>query len=57
MSGGCSGGPWLQNVNDATFIGYVTSVNSFTITTVKNVMNGPYFDSNTKLLYDSASSV
>jgi V8-like Glu-specific endopeptidase len=57
MGGGCSGGPWLQNVVEATGVGIVTSVNSFTITTIPNVMNGPYFDSNTKSLYDQATSM
>jgi hypothetical protein len=57
MGGGCSGGPWLQNVVDTTGIGYVTSVNSFTISNVPNVINGPYFDANTKYLYQSATSM
>jgi len=57
MGGGCSGGPWLQNVVDTTGIGYVTSVNSFSISNVLNVINGPYFDSNTKYLYQSATSM
>jgi len=54
MTQGCSGGPWLQNVVDATGIGYVTSVNSFLVTNIPGYMHGPYFDSNTKLLYDDA---
>ncbi|CAF3517987.1 unnamed protein product [Adineta steineri] len=57
MGPGCSGGPWLQNVVDSTGIGYVTSVNSFQITTVPNVINGPYFDTNIKNLYDNSTSM
>jgi len=55
MGHGCSGGPWLQNFNTATGIGYITSVNSFTITNVPNVMNGPYFGSNIESLYYEAT--
>ena len=54
MGGGCSGGPWLQSVTDATGLGYVTSVNSFTINNVPNVMNGPYFGTDVQTLYNSA---
>ena len=54
MGGGCSGGPWMQSVTDATGLGFVTSVNSFTISNVPNVMNGPYFGSDVQTLYDSA---
>lgn len=57
MGRGCSGGPWMQDVDDATGIGYVTSVNSFTIDNIPNVMNGPYFETNIKSLYDQASSM
>jgi hypothetical protein len=57
MGHGCSGGPWLQNVVDSTGVGYVTSVNSFLINNVPNVINGPYFDSNVKSLYDQATSM
>jgi hypothetical protein len=57
MGHGCSGGPWLQNVIDATGIGYITSVNSFLIGNVPNVINGPYFETNIKSLYDKAKSM
>ena len=43
MGGGSGGGPGLQSVNDATGLGVVTSVNSFTVSTLPNVINGPYF--------------
>lgn len=56
MGGGSSGGPWLQNVVDATGIGYVTSLNSFIISTQTNVMNGPYFDSKIASLYNSGKA-
>ena len=54
MGGGSSGGPWLQSVNDATGLGVVTSVNSFAINSVPNVMNGPYFGTDVQTLYNSA---
>ncbi len=57
MGPGCSGGPWLQNVVNSTGVGYVTSVNSFLYDDAPNVINGPYFDSNVKSLYDSATSM
>ena len=57
MGQGCSGGPWLQNFVTSTGLGYVTSVNSFTVVGISNVMNGPYFDSNIKTLYNSATSM
>ena len=56
MEGGSSGGPWLQKVAGASGIGYVTSVNSFTISNVPNVMNGPYFGSNIASLYNSSKA-
>lgn len=55
MGHGCSGGPWLQNFVESTGIGFVTAVNSFMIANVPNVMNGPYFDSNIKSLYDNST--
>ena len=57
MGHGCSGGPWLQNVDDSTGVGYVTSVNSFMIDGIPNVLNGPYFEDNIKSLYDQATSM
>ena len=56
MGGGSSGGPWLQKVTDASGIGYVTSVNSFTISNVLNVINGPYFGSDIASLYNSSKA-
>jgi hypothetical protein len=43
MGGGSGGGPWLQSVTDATGLGVVTSVNSFTVRNLPNVIHGPYF--------------
>ena len=57
MGGGSSGGPWLQNVNEATGVGYVTSVNSFGFSSIPNFMYGPYFDSTIGSLYDSAKKM
>ena len=54
---GCSGGPWLQNVNEATKIGYVTSVKSFNVSNIPDVINGPYFDANVNSMYDQCLSM
>ncbi|UJR19631.1 hypothetical protein I4U23_022765 [Adineta vaga] len=51
MTGGCSGGPWFQNFVTSTGVGYITSLNSFTINSISNYMNGPYFDSSIWSLY------
>lgn len=56
MGGGSSGGPWIQNMA-STGIGFITSVNSFSINTVPNVMNGPYFTTTTATLYSSATAM
>lgn len=57
MGAGSAGSPWLQNTVVSTGIGYVTSVTSFTITNVPNVVNGPYFDSNIFNLYNTAATM
>ena len=57
MGGGCGGGPWLQYVNKATGVGYVTAVNSFGISSAPNYIYGPYFDSSTQYLYDLAKKM
>ena len=57
MGGGASGGPWLQYVNTATGVGYVTSVNSFKISSAPNHMFGPYFDSTIGSLYDGVKTM
>ena len=51
MTGGCSGGPWLQNFDVSSGNGHITSLNSFTINNIANYMNGPYFDSSIWSLY------
>jgi len=43
MTGGCSGGPWVQQYNTNTFSGQQVSVNSFIITNRPNNLYGPYF--------------
>ena len=57
MGGGCSGGPWLQNVVESTGVGYVTSVNSFGFASIPNYMYGPYFDSSVGSLYGTAKDM
>ncbi|WP_157529581.1 serine protease [Nocardia sp. NRRL S-836] len=56
MTGGSSGGPWLQEYNDQTGLGYVNSVVSHRHTD-PNTMDGPYFDNDIKSLYDFAESL
>ena len=53
MTGGSSGGPWLQLFNTGSGIGYVTSVNSFIVSNQRNKMFGPYFGNDAGSLYDS----
>lgn len=57
MGGGCSEGPWILNFNITNGLGYIGSVNSYTCTTSTNMMHGPYFDSNTKSLYDGIKNL
>ena len=57
MGRGSSGGPWLQSVNEKTGFGYVTSVNSFALDILPNVMHGPYFGSSIESLYKEASAL
>ncbi|UJR16949.1 hypothetical protein I4U23_003847 [Adineta vaga] len=52
MTGGCSGGPWLQSFNESTGSGVTYSVNSFTYSLAPNTMNGPVFDSNIQTLWN-----
>lgn len=52
MTGGSSGGPWLQEFDESTGVGVTYSVNSFTYSPAPNTMNGPYFDSNIQLIWD-----
>ncbi len=54
MTGGSSGGPWLQLYNVGSGTGYVTSVNSFLLSGQSNAMHGPYFGEDARSLYDSA---
>jgi V8-like Glu-specific endopeptidase len=56
MTGGCSGGPWLQNFDISTGMGITTSLNSFTINSISNHMNGPYFDSSIWSLYQQCAT-
>ncbi|CAF4055468.1 unnamed protein product [Adineta steineri] len=52
MTGGCSGGPWLQQFDESTGIGVTYSVNSFTYSLAPNTINGPVFDSNIQSLWN-----
>jgi hypothetical protein len=52
MTGGSSGGPWLQLYNTDSGTGYVTSVNSFIIGG-REAMHGPNFGNDAQSLWDS----
>lgn len=56
MTGGSSGGPWLQEYNDANGLGYINSVVSHRHADASQ-MDGPYFDNDIKSLYDFAESL
>jgi V8-like Glu-specific endopeptidase len=56
MTGGSSGGPWLQEYNDQNGIGFINSVVSHRHGDA-NQMDGPYFDDDIKVLYDYAESL
>jgi V8-like Glu-specific endopeptidase len=56
MTGGSSGGPWLQEYNDQNGLGYINSVVSHRHDDA-NQMDGPYFDNDIKSLYDFAESL
>jgi len=53
MSGGSSGGPFLQDFSTTTGVGTVVSVNSFKYPWAERWMNGPYFNDNVKGVYDT----
>ncbi|CAF1391856.1 unnamed protein product [Adineta steineri] len=56
MTGGSSGGPWLQVFNIQSGTGYVTSINSFLLSGQTNTMHGPYFGEDARSLYDSTKT-
>ncbi|RZU52724.1 V8-like Glu-specific endopeptidase [Krasilnikovia cinnamomea] len=56
MTQGSSGGPWLQEYNDQTGLGYSNSVVSHRHGN-PDQMDGPYFDNDIKSLYDYAEGL
>jgi V8-like Glu-specific endopeptidase len=56
MTGGSSGGPWLQEYNDQNGLGYINSVVSHRHDDSRQ-MDGPYFDNDIKSLYDFAEAL
>ncbi|MFI6505713.1 trypsin-like serine peptidase [Nonomuraea typhae] len=56
MTGGSSGGPWLQNFTEASGLGTLNSVNSFTYNFAPNWMFGPYFGAEAQAVYNSAQN-
>lgn len=57
MTGGSSGGPWVQATDTAHYTDAVlSSLNSYGYSSVKSTMFGPMFNAETKDAYDSADS-
>ncbi|BCJ51356.1 peptidase [Actinoplanes sp. NBRC 14428] len=56
MTQGSSGGPWLQEYNDSTGLGYSNSVVSHRHSDPAQ-MDGPYFDNDIKSLFDYAEGL
>ncbi|MEU8497448.1 peptidase [Streptomyces lavendulae] len=56
MTGGSSGGPWLQDFDETTGLGTQVSVNSFGYNFLPNRMFGPYFGNEAKAAYDKAQT-
>ncbi|MEU4571278.1 serine protease [Nonomuraea sp. ATR24] len=54
MTGGSSGGPWLQGFDDSTGLGWVTSVNSFKYDFAPDFMFGPFFGNEAMAVYQEA---
>lgn len=54
MTGGASGGPWMNSFNTNNFTGVLSSVNSYKYTNDANSMYGPMFNSNTQAALTSA---
>ncbi|MGK5521211.1 trypsin-like serine peptidase [Micromonospora sp. URMC 107] len=57
MTYGSSGGPWLQEYNDANGLGYINSVVSHGDNPGNGQFDGPYFDDDIKSLYDFAEGL
>lgn len=55
MTGGCSGGPWLQPFSASGGAGTQMSVNSYGYSKI-TYMHGPVFNATTKALYDVANT-
>ncbi|HEX4812480.1 MAG TPA: peptidase [Nonomuraea sp.] len=56
MTGGSSGGPWLQNFSESTGLGTLNSVNSFKYGFAPDWMFGPYFGNEAQALYQAAQT-
>jgi hypothetical protein len=55
MTGGSSGGPWVQATDSAHYTDAVlSSLNSYGYSNVKSTMFGPMFNAETKDAFDSA---
>ena len=56
MTGGASGGPWMNNFNTSNGSGVLSSLNSYKYSSDKNSMYGPMFNSNTLAAFNLAMS-
>ncbi|GAA1621793.1 peptidase [Saccharothrix algeriensis] len=57
MTYGSSGGPWLQEYNDQTGLGYINSTVSHGDNPGNGQFDGPYYDNDIKSLFDYAESI
>lgn len=56
MTGGASGGPWLGLFNSSTYVGNLSSVNSYKYTNDSTRMYGPKFNANTQAAFEAAKT-
>ncbi|MFM7139250.1 MAG: hypothetical protein ACKOXS_02965 [Actinomycetes bacterium] len=54
LTGGSSGGPWLSGFNSSTYVGKLSSVNSYKYGRDKTKMYGPKFSSKTRESFNLA---
>jgi V8-like Glu-specific endopeptidase len=57
LTGGASGGPWLQQFDEYSGTGVISSVNSYKLNFVPYYVFGPYFGEVVQNLYDTAQAL
>lgn len=56
LTGGASGGPWLQRFDENEGVGVISSVNSYKLNFVPHYVFGPYFGDTAQNLYETAQT-